>query len=186
MYFTLINDLKYESSFVVNEPDNLPMKFDLMSGVEMNVPISLPLVYTTNAKKGDALRAFLKGSNTLVSSEFLDLLKKAGVTNLQTFPAVIKSTEDGYVWDNYFGLNILGVIECADLGKSTYDEIMPGHYSFDELVIDTVKIPDGSLMFRLKEHVPTIIIHRSVGRLIKDYDPEKKSLSGWSVGKIIQ
>ena len=41
MYLKLINDIEYESPFVINEPDNLPVEFDLMSGKEMNVPVSL-------------------------------------------------------------------------------------------------------------------------------------------------
>ncbi len=186
MYFKLINDIGYDSPFVINDPENLPVEFHLLSGREMKVPVNLPLVYTTDAKKGDELRSFLDSSFTLMSADFLDLFKKAGVANLQTFPAVIKSTEDGYVWDNYFGVNIIGMIECADLEKSKYTEIMPGHYRFKELAINSARIPDGLLMFRLKEHLPTIVIHRSVGRLIKDTDPERKTFRGWTVGKIIQ
>ena len=85
---------------------------------------------------------------------------------------------------DYFGVNILGVVKCADLSQSTYDEIMTGHYAFDELAIDASLI-NNQLLFRLQEHLPTIIMHRSVGRYIKDRDPDK-TLAGWSVKKIIQ
>ena len=61
---------------------------------------------------------------------------------------------------------------------------MIGHYAFDELAIDASLI-NNQLLFRLQEHLPTIIMHRSVGRYIKDRDPEK-TLAGWSVKKIIQ
>ena len=184
MYFTLINDLKYDSEFHINDPVGLPASFDLMSGKAMPTDIRTPLVYTTNAQKGDELRAFFRGSFTIMSAELLKLFKESGVDNLQTFPAIIRSTEDGNIWDNYFGVNVLGLISCADLSKSSYSETMHGHYRFKTLAIDSTKT-DGALMFRLQEHTPTIIIHRSVGRYIKDKDPDK-ILKGWSVGNIIQ
>ncbi len=184
MYFTLINDLLYDSDIIIDEPKDLPVELDFMGGNIINIPVDNPMVFTTNAKAGDVLRDFLKGSFTIMSKRFLTLLEDAGVDNLQTFPVIIKSKEDGTIWEGYFGVNIVGMIACADLPKSTYDEIMPGHYIFDELAIHAEKAKDA-LLFRLQEHSPTIIMHRSVGRHIKSQDPDK-TLLGWSVGKIIQ
>lgn len=61
-----------------------------------------------------------------------------------------------------FTVNILGMISCDDLSKSTYDENMPGHYIFNELAIHTEKKTKDILLFRLQEHSPTIVIHKSV------------------------
>lgn len=142
------------------------------------------MVYTTDAKAGDTMRDFLDGSLPIMSKRFVNLLKDAGVDNFQLFPAIIKSKVDDTIWDDYFGVNILGLISCADLSKSTYSEIMPGHYKFRELAIDAEKAK-GVLLFRLEESITEIIIHRSVGRYIRDHDPDKTIL-GWSVKKIIQ
>lgn len=184
MYFSLINDIKYDSDIYIREPKDLPVELDFMGGQVINISIDTPMVFTTNAKAGDNLRAFHKSSFTIMSKAFLSLVQEAGVDNLQVFPIIIQSTEDGTIWSDYFGVNILGVIKCADLSRSTYDEIMPGHYCFDELAIDANLIKD-QLLFRLQEHLPTIIMHRSVGRYIKDKDPNK-TLDGWTVKKIIQ
>jgi len=184
MYFTLVNNIKLESDITIQEPKNLPVELDFIGGNIIDIPVDNPMVYTTNAKAGDTLRDFLKGSFTIMSKRFLNLLKEGGADNLQVFPAIIKSDVDGTIWDDYFGVNIIGLISCADLSKSTYSEIMPGHYRFKELAINAEKA-HGALLFRLKEHSPTIIIHRSVGRYIKEHDPDK-TLLGWSVGKIIQ
>ena len=184
MYFSLINDIKCNSDIYIREPKDLPTELDFMSGEEISIQVDNPMVFTTNAKAGDKLRAFYKSSFTIMSKAFLALMQEAGVDNLQVFPIVIKSTEDGTIWDDYYGVNILGVVKCADLSQSTYDEIMTGHYAFDELAID-VSLINNQLLFRLQEHLPTIIMHRSVGRYIKDRDPEKV-LAGWSVKKIIQ
>ncbi len=184
MYFTLVNDILIDSNITFNAPDDLPVELDFMGGESVTLDISLPMVFSTNAKSGDKLPDFKKGSFTIMSQRFIDLLQCAGVDNLQLFPVIIKSDVDGTSWDGYFGVNILGIVECADLSHSTYDEIMPEHYAFDELAIHAEKA-QGKLLFRLKEHLPTIIIHRSVGRYIKDNDPEKNML-GWTVKKIIQ
>jgi len=184
MYFTLVNDILSESKITFNEPNDLPVDFDLMGGEEVSLDSEFPIVFSTNAKSGDKLPDFKKSSFTIMSQGFIELLHSAGVDNLQTFPIIIKSDIDGTVWDGYFAVNILGVIECADLDNSTYDEIMSGHYIFDELAIHAEEAK-GMLLFRLKEHLPTIIMHRSVGRYIKENDPEKKLL-GWTVKKIIQ
>ena len=76
------------------------------------------------------------------------------------------------------------MIQCADLSKSTYDEIMPGHYIFKELAIHAEKA-EGALLFRLKEHIPTIIVHKSILTFIVENDPDE-SLIGWEADAIIQ
>lgn len=184
MYLTLINNIRLDSHISIYEPKDLPVEIDFMSGNIVNFPEEKELVYTTNAVEGDSLRDFQKGSFTLMSERFLKLLEDAGVDNVQKIPAKIVSDVDGYVWDNYFGVNVIGVITCADMDNSIYDEIMPGHYIFDELAIHPEKA-NGALMFRLHEHLPTIVIHRNVGVYIKNQDPDK-TLIGWSVGKVIQ
>lgn len=184
MYYSLINNIRYESEITINEPKSLPLELSFISGRVISIPIETPMVFTTDGKKGDILRDFLRGSITLVSKRFLDILQGAGVDNLQTFPAIVKSTVDGSVWNDYFAVNVLGMIACADLNKSTYSEIMPGYYKFEDLAIDANKAK-GALLFRLHEHTPTIMMHFNVGKYISSQDPDK-TLKGWSVKKAIQ
>ena len=184
MYFILQNDRDYESAVRINDPEGLPVDFDLMSGAAMSTQVVTPLVYTTNASKDDQICDFMDSSFPLMSDRFLELVKKAGVNNLQVYPAVLKSLTDGSVWNNYFGVNILGLVSCADLSRSTYSELMPRHYAFDELAIDVSKI-DGAKLFRLAEHTQTIVVHGDICQYIVDNDPDFK-LKGWTVGEIIQ
>ncbi len=184
MYFTLINDISYESSIYIKEPEDYPSELHVIEGRYIDVSVESPIVFTTNAKAGDVMRDFGDSSFLIMSKRFVELLQQAGVDNLQTFPVVIKSEEDDTVWDNYFSVNILGLISCADLTKSTYTEIMSGYYRFRELAINAEKAKDA-LLFRLQEHSPTIIMHRSVGAYIVEQDPDE-TLLGWSVGEIIQ
>lgn len=184
MYYILKNNIRSNFESTLNEPTNYPQNVNFISGKIITHLFDTPLVFTTNATSSDAMVDFSKGSVTLMSKRFLEILEASGVDNLQTFPAIVKNEEDGTIWEDYFAVNVLGMIACAELSKSTYSEIMPGHYRFKELAIDAEKAK-GSLLFRLHEHCPTILMHRSVGKYIKSQDPDKKLL-GWSVGKVIQ
>lgn len=184
MYLKLINDKFYESTVYVKEPDNIPVDVNFLRGRLITQSLDLPIVYTTNGKSGDEVRDFLDTSYPLMSKRFVELLQAGGVDNLQLFPAVIKSEVDGSVWENYYAVNVLGLIACADMDNSDYDEIMPGHYRFRELAIHAEKANDA-LLFRLQEDATIMVIQKSVGQFIRSQDPDKK-LKGWSVGKIIQ
>ncbi len=178
------NNILSDFESTLNEPKSFPRDINFISGKVITEEIQTPLIFTTNAKRGDTMLDFFKGSVTLMSKRFLKILQGAGVDNLQVFPAIVKSEEDGTIWTDYFAINILSMISCADLSKSTYDEIMPGHYIFEELAIFPEKT-NGELLFRLQEHSPTIIMHRNIGVHIKSQDPDK-TLLGWTVEKIIQ
>ena len=184
MYYNLINDIRADFKGSLEEPENIKRKSKFISGSTITEELPMPLVFTTDAKTGDAMVDFSKGTVTLMSERFFNLLKDAGVDNLQLFPAIVKSETDGTVWDNYFAVNVLGLIACADLDKSEYDEIMPGHYGFDKLAINAEKAKDV-LLFRLHEHSPTILVRNSVLNHIVKNDPDK-SLMGWTARSIIQ
>lgn len=184
MYYILKNDLYMDADIALNEPEDLSVELLFINGSVITMAVPNPMVFTTNAKAGDTMLDFQCSSFPVMSKRLLSLFQEAGVDNLQVFPAIIKSEEDGTVWENYFVVNVIEMIACADLSKSTYDEVMRGHYIFDELAIDSEKAK-GALLFRLQEHSPTIIIHRDVGRYINTNDPDR-TIIGWSVGKIIQ
>ena len=121
---------------------------------------------------------------TLKSEVLLNLSLESGVDNLQKLPAIIKSDVDETIWENYFAVNVLGLIKGADLSKSEYNEIFPENYSFKKLAIDVSSIKD-TLLFRLQESPSTLIMHRSVGKHIMDNDPDEL-IKGWDVYDIIQ
>lgn len=184
MYFILKNNIFLEPEMGFREPESLSANVSFLCGKMITAAIDNPLVFTTNAKAGGAMVDFKDSSFPIMSKRFLEIMQASGVNNLQTFPLIIKSEEDGAIWDDYFVVNVLGMSACADLSRSTYHKIMPGFYSFNELAIHAEKAQDA-LLFRLQEDPTTIIMHRSVGQYIKSQDPNK-TLLGWSVAKIIQ
>jgi hypothetical protein len=117
---SLINDILFESFIYINEPEDLPVELDCLGGHIIDISVDNPMVSTTNAKSGDDIRDIYDSSYLAMPKHFLELLHQAGVDNFQIFPIIIKSAEDDAVWDNYFGVNILGLILCVILFKSTY------------------------------------------------------------------
>ncbi len=184
MYVILRNKKLSDFNYTIDAPTNLPRAVDFISGSLIEDELETPLVFTTDAPAGTTMLDFKRGTVTLMSKRFVELLSGAQIDNIQTFPAIIKSLSDGTVWDNYFAVNVLGLISCADLDKSTYTEIMPGSYRFKKLAINANQAK-GALLFRLQEDSPTLIMDASVGKYLASNDPDR-TLSGWAGEKIIQ
>jgi len=182
MYFELTVDIL--SNFSIEEPAGLPLKLDFMTGSIITVPIEKPIVFTTNAAAGNPVPDYWDSGIPVMSARFVKLLEEAGVSNIQKFPALVKSEEDGTVRDNYFAVNIIGIFQCVDFDKSDYTETFPGHYIFEQLAIGP-GIPKGELLFRLYENPGTIIIDKCVGKHIMLNDPDE-TLTGWDVRDVIQ
>ena len=103
-----------------------------------------------------------------MSNSFINALRNAGIVNLQCFPAVIKSSVDETIWNDYQAVNIIGKIACADLTASQSTHIMdrPGNdttplVAFEDLKVDPSRVGDA-LLFRLAESPGVILIAESV------------------------
>ncbi|MDO6758823.1 ankyrin repeat domain-containing protein [Tamlana sp. 2_MG-2023] len=168
MYFILKED---DSNFSLKAPKGVTSTLDFISGTKITAAVE-PLAFTTNAKSGDTLLDFYNGKILVMSKRFIDMLEEAGVTTLQTFPVIIKSEKDKTVWENYFAINILDAVACGAFPASIFKENGPKHGIRCELAIDTEKVNDN-LLFRLKEHLPTIILHRNVAKHLIDNDPDE-------------
>lgn len=104
----------------------------------------------------------------VMSDELIAALSAAGVSNLQAIPALLKSTADGRIWHEFKAVNIVGLVACADLGRSDYMKIMdrpgvgsPPLLGFVDLKLDVSKAGD-SLMFRLGESPGIVLVSESV------------------------
>lgn len=112
---------------------------------------------------GTGLAELFLDSIPLFRQDLVDALVAAGVDNLQAFPAVL-TRPDGQKVTSYRAVNILGLVKCADLGKSQYDDIGGTGLvavAFRKLVIDAAAARN-LLFFRLAESVASIIVHERV------------------------
>jgi len=172
MYFVLQQDDSLNTNTSLKAPKEVANTLDFLSGTEITTPIDTPITFATKAKTGDTMLDYYNGEIPVMSKRFIDLLKEAGVTTLQTFPIIIKSKIDDTVWENYFAVNILDVVACGAFPESIFKENKPKHGIRCELAIDTEKV-DGAVLFRLKEYLPTIVLHRNVVKHIIDNDADE-------------
>jgi hypothetical protein len=96
-------------------------------------------------------------------------LEKAGVDNLECFPAVLRNPESGTEYRDYFAVNIVGAVTAADMGQSEFDAPSGTpivDVDFDSLVIDEKRAGD-LLMFRLAECITAIVVHERVKQALE-------------------
>lgn len=102
----------------------------------------------------------------LMTTRLHEALMAAGVSNLDTYKAVIYDPATKSIFDNYVAFNIIGTIAAADLSRSEFDPSEPERMiamDFRSVVIDP-KRTGGALLFRLAESVNAIVVHESVKR----------------------
>ncbi|MFQ5503537.1 MAG: imm11 family protein [Planctomycetota bacterium] len=139
-------------------PTEIPWKMGLHWGNPLEKPIELALDPEAGTDLPDA---FLVGI-PLFSTRLIGLLRSLGVDNLQEFDAVITDPRDDRKIVSYKAVNIVGLVECADLTASEYFEgDGPPLMQFDHLVIDETRAR-GLLFFRLGEDAATILVHERV------------------------
>lgn len=143
-----------------------------IKGQLIDAPVPQPLQFTVEPDEDDrepdepgVLLEMYQDSYVLMTDRLVDALRAAGVDNLQLFDAVISDPRTGSVASNYKVVNVVGVVACADLGRSTYTATGTPliDVSFDSLVIDE-KRAGGLLLFRLAESLSAIIVHERVKR----------------------
>lgn len=111
------------------------------------------------------------------SNKLIGELKKCGVDNLQTVPAVLRNETTGESWNEYSLVNIVGLLSCADMEMSEYtiigtrpnSDIPLAH--FQKLIIDEARA-NGQYLFRLAEEPSTILIHESIKNHLMSNPPE--------------
>lgn len=97
----------------------------------------------------------------------IEVIQKAGVDNLEVFPAVLKIEATGEeLRDSHLAVNIIGLVSCADMDESEAEPIAGSHF-FLKLKIDPEQTRD-LLMFRVAEQPLEIVVHEKVAQAIKD------------------
>ncbi len=166
MYYLLETDysvkpIAYRTSSLVNEFKFQPSRW--ITGKVMGENEE-PIAVEFWENGGQGLAEIFLDSIPLFSKELVEALKEAGVDNLQVFHAEITERDGNPVDREYFAVNIIGLVQCADMDKSEYtDTTGTGTFAvvFRKLVIDASKT-QGLNIFRLAESVSSIIVHEKI------------------------
>lgn len=121
-------------------------------------------------KEAAPLPSFLANPMPLMRKDLLDVLRNAGVNNLDAYPAELYYPDGSPAGGEYYIVNVVGLVAAADLQKSVYDPEQPENMismGFDSLAIDPEKAK-GFLMFRLAESITEIIVHEKVVKAVED------------------
>jgi hypothetical protein len=180
-YYELLPDIfgKYVPTLL----DVLQDEITFIGGAVISHPMPKPLVFETDHSSKEPPSGLHGMVHPVMSHAFVEALQQSGVSNLQCFPAELRSTVDNCVWTNYYAVNIIGLVACADLGASQFTHIIdrPGDnavplMAFEDLKVDPM-LPKGSLFFRLAESPGTIIV---AARVVK-YLQSLRSDEEWGI-----
>lgn len=134
-------------------------------GVRCPHPVKEPIQCYLDSDSGEVMPDLIP-SSPLFSRRLIDVLKGAGVRNLDIYDVELIDRERGKTYTNYKAVNVVGRVSCADLERSEY---VPGYkpplMEFDRLVVDESRAM-GLPLFRLAEAVQFLLVAGPVKQAI--------------------
>ncbi|NTX02355.1 imm11 family protein [Myxococcus sp. CA040A] len=163
--YYIFNDLLEDSAlgFQHSEIWKLPLtRASWISGARHPKAIATPIQVQLNPRFGTELLDSYHESIPVWSDRLIEVLRAAGVDNLDVYDAVIHDPRTGLTTSAFKAVNVLGSVDCADMEQSEYDpRAERGAREFIKLVIDPTKTM-GLKMFRLHERPTLLLIHEDV------------------------
>ena len=135
-----------------------------LDGARFKEPPSRTLQFPLDASAGTQMPDFLQADIPLFSARLLNRFHAEGVDNLDAYPAILVDPKSGRQWHDYFAVNIIGIVSCADMDQSEYVDHTgksQASVAFSKLVIDGRRTCD-LLCFRLFENFSSILVHQNV------------------------
>ncbi len=118
-----------------------------------------PIIYNTDSSMNPEDFPLHSDSSFLVSDKILNILKALEIVGFDYYPAkIIKSKKK--IYNNYYVLNILNVLDCLDKEKSKFKikEFGPAKvYMFKKISFSEDKIPKDVKIFRINESTNVFI-----------------------------
>lgn len=179
MHYSIIAN-PFHDRGILDDPA-LPEGVSFIRGSLIDWTPDAPLVFRSNCDAENPPRHYMDGVMPVWSAELLDAFGRAGVDNIQPFPAIITDDGEGMEWSGYFAINVVGSVAAADLSTSQWKKI--GEHptglpllAFQKLVLDARKSHD-LLLFRLAENPLQLIVHEGV----LDQLSESAPADGWGI-----
>lgn len=101
---------------------------------------------------GNGMPDFFDSAAPIMSDKLLSALKNLGIDNYDSYPVILEEVGTGKQWQNYFAVNVIGLIDAIDVEKSAIED----EDIFHSTVIDENKAM-GMHCFRLF-HGPTVLM----------------------------
>jgi len=165
MYFVLDRFWAKHPARWISKRPFLDVDFD--EGAHFDAPIPTPLEIALDphnrnlSDQGPEMPAYFKGRIPILRDDLVEVMRGAGVDNLDVYPVRLLDPDSGRTYDNYKAVNIIGLIAAADMGQSQATVHTGGpviDVDFDRLVVDETRT-GGALIFRLAESTNVILVH---------------------------
>lgn len=161
---------------IIQAPEAL-MALDFTRGALLTADAGAPWVVDVELDVPD-LPHFIGGQVPMISERLLQVLVKAGVDNLQTFPLSVRRS-DGAESRQHAAINVLGLVDATDLEASIGTIVVDGddgpvRMTFERLVLSGAATR-GLPLFRLF-HDPDILVVDDRLRRVLD---RQRPLEGW-------
>lgn len=132
--------------------------------------VILPKILTYHCDKnlppGDF--PFTNSGQFLVSNRVAGLFKKMNAQNIDYYESRLIQPNKNFI-KGYVTVVIKNIIKCVDLKKSTYatSKVLDNFYYFSDLVLDSNKIPQGTVLFRIKEDIGNKIANEKLKQALE-------------------
>ncbi len=159
-YYVLEQEVDRIDSFVIAGMPDIQPAGPWYSGARLAMEPMNPIAFDLRQDGSSVLPDFFDSAIPVFSAKLCKALRDAGVHNFEAYPAVLRNLDRGETISGYFAVNIIGLVACADMGRSGYmDPTGTGLTTvfFSELKIDTAR-SQGLDLFRLAESVGELLI----------------------------
>ena len=154
-----------------------------MDGKWIELPNKEPLEFVIKCSEDYKLNHFFNDHIPVFSATMVEQFRLAGADNFQAFPAVLVNQQNGKRCDNYFAVNVLGLIDAASddsvqnvIMGGDKDDGVPALVHYEKLVIDQSRVK-GALMFRELQSPDVLIFDDKIKEFLKANRP----VDGWQI-----
>lgn len=102
----------------------------------------------------------------VMSSRLLEVLEECGVANLDRYPVVLRNKVTGEETSGYSAVNVIGIVDAADLDRSEYRPRFGKPKFTGKITIDAART-EGANCFRLLYGPGLIVVSESVAQKVR-------------------
>jgi hypothetical protein len=171
IYFMLESSVEDDSAVLSGDPDDFDPDIDWHGAESFEKSPKLPvrlLIYHGDLGNG-LLPELCDVPIPVMSRRLLKVLQECGVSNLDSYEAVITDEASGKQFKSHVAFNLIGAVAAADDQKTNYLKGNPSRMidaDIESLSIDSDKAR-GVLLFRLAESVNGIVAHARVKEAVE-------------------
>lgn len=147
-YFVI--DSSHPDMMLLVPPADPSIRDSWLFGKPFQRPPKAPVAVTIRQGHEHGQRLDYFGTARLMSDALCEVVRDAGVDNLELYDAVLKAKDGSVQYTGYKAFNLIGMVSAAALAPAA----------------DPVKT-EGLLMFRLAQYPPAVIVHARVREAIE-------------------